>query len=229
MKCFYIVAAAGVGKRMALSYPKQFMEHKGKPIFIYTLETIDKSSFVNGIVISTNEEYIETVKEYIKQYNIKKVIGVIAGGKERQDSINNAVSFITKFADSGDIIGVQDGVRPFIKEKYISGTYEKLLSDESIDGVSVGVRAKDTIKIVDDNGQIKETPDRKNVVAIHTPQVFRFGKLKDAYSNAYEKGFYGTDDSMLVEKNGGRVAFFEGDYDNVKITTIEDLVFLNEK
>lgn len=228
MKCYYIVAAAGVGKRMALSYPKQFMEHNGKPIFIYTLETIDKSDFVHGIVISTNEEYIDTVKGYIYQYGIKKVLGIVAGGKERQDSINNAVTFITEFAEKDDIIGIQDGVRPFIKEKYISGTYEKLLSDKSIDGISVGVKAKDTIKIVNDNGQIIDTPDRKNVVAIHTPQVFRFGKLKESYDAAYTKGFYGTDDSMLVERNGGVVAFFEGDYDNVKITTVEDLVFLGK-
>lgn len=222
MKYYYIVAAAGVGKRMNLGYPKQFLRHKDKEIFIMTLETIESSELVTDIIVVTKEEYIEKVKELIKKYSITKVKYVVAGGKERQDSIYNALEKIEEEA----IVGVQDGVRPFIKKEYIEKAYY-IAKESGVDGAVVGVKVKDTIKVVGKNGSIENTPNRDYLIAAQTPQVFRLSTLKRAYGKAKEELFIGTDDSSLVERYGGVIKIVEGDYSNIKITSPEDLRYLD--
>ena len=223
MKYTFIVAAAGVGKRMELGYPKQFLEYEGKPIFIHTLEKINRNNLVTNIVVVTNYEYIDDVKNYCKKYSIEKLTDVVAGGKERQDSIYNAID---RCRDS-ELIGVQDGVRPFVEASFIDTAYE-VLKDESskVDGVVVGVPVKDTIKVVDEDGIIVSTPVRSTLVAAQTPQVFKGKTLVKAYEKAREDMWMGTDDSSLVENIGGKVKIIEGSYGNIKVTTIEDLKYL---
>ena len=222
-KVTMIVAAAGVGKRMKLGYPKQFLEWKEKPLFIFPLEVAQQSSIVDDIIISTNHENIQKVKEFCEDFGITKVKAVVAGGKERQDSIYNALLY----DDRSDIIIVQDGVRPFLKEKYITECC-KVVAEEKI-GAVVGVYVKDTIKVIDDNLEVISTPTRANLIAVHTPQAFNGKILKKAYNNAKEENFVGTDDSSLVERMGEKVKIIIGDYDNIKITTQEDLNFLNRE
>lgn len=222
---YYIVAAAGVGKRMGLDYPKQFLEVDGKPIFIKTLEVIEKNQRVKGIVVVTNKEYISEVKKMCEIFKINKVIDVVSGGKERQDSIYNALEQIPK--DS--IIGVQDGVRPFIQNKYIEDSYTKLITETNLDGVVVGVPVKDTIKVVNSKGKVIETPKRDYLFAAQTPQVFRGEILHRSYEQAKKQGFLGTDDSSLVEKIGGSVGIILGSYENIKITTPEDLLIFSKE
>ncbi len=220
-KYTFIVAAAGVGKRMGLGYPKQFLEWEGKPIFIHTLEKINSNKLVTDIVVVTNSEYIEEVERYCREYSIHKVAKVVAGGRERQDSIYNAI----QECRGSDLIGVQDGVRPFIEDGFIETAYEELRKD-GLDGVVVGVPVKDTIKVVDEDGIIQSTPVRSTLVAAQTPQVFKGEILVKAYEKAAEDRWLGTDDSSLVEYIGGRVRIVEGSYGNIKITTVEDLKHL---
>jgi 2-C-methyl-D-erythritol 4-phosphate cytidylyltransferase len=220
---YFIVAAAGGGKRMGLDYPKQFLEVDGKPIFIKTLEVLEENKLVEGIIVVTNEQYISKVKEFCKKYKIDKVVEVVTGGKERQDSIGNALLHIPQ---NIELVGVQDGVRPFIRDSYITNSYEKLKDNNNLDGVIVGVPVKDTIKVLDEEGKIIETPNRSTLLAAQTPQIFRSEILKKAYEEAKKDKFLGTDDSSLVEKIGGRVEVIIGGYENIKITTPEDLVFL---
>lgn len=223
---YYIVAAAGMGRRMNLSYPKQFLEIEGKPIFIKTLEVIEKNHRVTGIIVVTNKEYITKVKEFCNFFNITKVLDVVGGGIQRQDSIYNALQQIPK--DS--IIGVQDGVRPFIEDKYIEDSYVKLINETNLDGVVVGVPVKDTIKVTNLDGKIVETPERDLLFAAQTPQVFRGEALHKSYEMAKKQNFLGTDDSTLIEKIGGVVGTILGSYKNIKITTPEDLlIFSKEK
>lgn len=218
-----ILAAAGVGKRMNLGYPKQFLEWQGKPLFIFPLETAQKSSIIDDIIVTTNKENIEKVEEFCREYGITKVRAVVAGGKERQNSIYNAL-----LCDkNSDIILVQDGVRPFLKERYILECCQTI-ADENC-GAVVGVRVKDTIKMVDENLEVVSTPPRAGLIAVHTPQGFKGDIIKAAYKKAEEENFIGTDDSSLVERMGHRVKIVVGDYDNVKITTQEDLKFLNQE
>ena len=215
MKQYYIVAAAGVGKRMGLGYPKQFLEYKGKPLFIITAEKIAACNTVDGIILVTNSEYIESVKKYVKEFNLQKVVEIVSGGKERQDSIYNGLKAVP-CADS--IVGIE--------ERFIREAEEILKADEKTDGVVVGVKVKDTIKVIDEFGNITSTPDRNFIVAAQTPQVFRYKKIVECYEKAYKKKFYGTDDSSLVELDGGNVKYIEGSYNNIKITTPEDLKYL---
>lgn len=121
---------------------------------------------------------------------------------------------------------MQDGVRPFLKEKYIEKSCELLDNEEDLVGVVVGVPVKDTIKVVGIDGEILTTPNRSTLVAVHTPQTFRGDILKQAYEQAEKDGFLGTDDSSLVERLDLKVKILIGDYDNIKITTQEDLKFL---
>lgn len=220
LKVTLILAAAGVGKRMELGYPKQFLEHEGKPLFIKPLEVAQESEIVDDIIVVTNGENLKLVEEHCKKYGIDKVRHVVAGGKERQNSIYNALSCDEK----SDIILVQDGVRPFLKKRYIEECCGVVAKEKK--GAVVGVQVKDTIKVVGENLEVVSTPKRADLIAVHTPQAFDGKLLKQAYEEAERDGFLGTDDSSLVERIGGKVKIVLGDYDNIKITTQEDLKFL---
>ena len=219
MKYVYIVAAAGIGKRVGLNYPKQFFEFAGKPVFIHTLQKIDANEYVDEIIVVTKKEDIGKVSDCCKKFNISKLTQVVEGGKERQDSIYNALKHV--YEDS--IIGVQDGVRPFIEDRYITHSYKELMDNSKIDGVVVAVPTKDTIKIVGKDDIIESTPIRKKLYFAQTPQVFRGRILKKAYDLASQEGYIGTDDSSLVERIGKKVKIIKGSYENFKITTPEDL------
>lgn len=219
-KVTLILAAAGIGKRMGLGYPKQFLEYKGKPLFILPLEVAEKNRVIDDIIIVTNENNIELVEKYCEEYKITKLKKVVAGGKERQNSIYNAL----KFDENSDIILVQDGVRPFLKDKYIDECCRVVIEERV--GAVVGVQVKDTIKVINGNFEVISTPKRADLIAVHTPQAFEGKLLKEAYERAEKENFLGTDDSSLVERIGGKVKIVLGDYDNIKITTQEDLKFL---
>ena len=219
-KVTMIVAAAGVGKRMGLGYPKQFLEYKGKPLFIMPLEVAQNSNIVDEIIVVTNKENVSLVENYCNQYGLSKVVKVTEGGKERQNSIYNAL----KYDNNSDIILVQDGVRPFLKEKYIEECC-RVVAEERL-GAVVGVQVKDTIKVINENFEVVSTPKRADLIAVHTPQAFEGKLLKEAYEIAERENFLVTDDSSLVERIDGKVKIVLGDYDNIKITTQEDLKFL---
>jgi len=144
-----------------------------------------------------------------------QVTHIVPGGKERQDSIESGLSYI-----HSDYVMIHDGARPFIRSSVLNDLY-KLVTKE--DAVVLGVPVKDTIKTVDKTGTILTTPDRRSLWAIQTPQAFRLSIIKKAYQLAKETGFYGTDDSSLVENIGLKVKVTLGDYDNIKITTKEDI------
>ena len=222
IKYYFIVTASGIGKRMGFSYPKQFHEIFGRPIFIKTLEEMSKSKFIDKVIIVTNKENIDKVKQHIDKYNINLEIEVIEGGSERQYSVYNAIKLIN---DRNAIIGVQDAVRPNIKVDYIDDTYIQLLENKDIDGFVVGVPSKDTIKIIDEHGFITSTPKREYIFNAHTPQVFNSEILIKAYEMADKDNFLGTDDASLVERINGKIKIYVGEYDNIKVTTIDDLKF----
>lgn len=227
MKQLYIVAAAGIGKRMGLNEPKQFLEIDNEPIVVKTLKVLSLNKNIDDIIIVTNEDYIDVVEGYIKKFDIKKIKGIVKGGKERQDSIYNALRSVKN--PESYIIGIQDGVRPFIKNDYINKAKIIIEENNDIDGIVVGVPLKDTVKIVDRNGRVVETPDRSTLMAAQTPQVFKGGILLKAYKKAINDNYRGTDDSSLVERIGGNITFIEGSYDNIKITTAEDLLHFQKR
>lgn len=213
-----IVVAAGKGSRMKADCPKQFIEMLGKPILYYTLNAFEKSE-IDEVVIVVSEEYLDYVqKEIVEKYKLKKVSKVIQGGNERYESVYKGLMIL---GDS-DYVLVHDGARPFIEAEMIN----RVICEVAIsDAVIVGVKSKDTVKIVNAEGMVEMTPDRNYVWNIQTPQAFAYDLLKNAYDIIVSENYTAiTDDAMVVEYATKQpIKVIEGSYRNIKITTPEDL------
>lgn len=212
-----ILPAAGSGKRMGAGKNKLFLQLLKKPIIIHTLEVFEQDEACRAIYLAVKPSERTYIQEQLQQYHITKVVAMPDGGEERQHSVYACL----KEMNEAEIVLVHDAARPFIKQK----TIHQLMQAASEKGAAIaGVRAKDTMKRVTD-GLIEETVDRSSLWMIQTPQAFDFNLLKRAEEQAYQEGFLGTDESMLIERLGEPVYIVESDYENVKITTKEDLIF----
>lgn len=218
MKVSVIIVAAGSGKRMKSAIAKQYLDLKGKSILSYTVDAFEKSPAVNEIILVTGRDEIAFVKkEIVERYGYDKVKAVVEGGSERQYSVKNGLDAVSSDCD---VVMVHDGVRPFIEQELI----ERLACEAMENGACVaGVPSKDTIKICDKNGFVESTPDRSCLWHAQTPQSFKYDILKNAYEQAERDGFLATDDSALAERAGYKIKMIESSYDNIKITTPEDL------
>lgn len=214
-----IIAAAGMSNRMGSKINKQFLAINNKPILAHSIEKFEKCKYIDEIIVVTKEEEVEYCrKEIVKKYGFKKVTNIIKGGKERQDSIYNGLLALNERAD---IILTHDGARPFVKVETIEEGIRGVVSHGAC---VIGVPVKDTIKVVDDDEEVHHTPKRSMLWAAQTPQCFWVDLLKDGYEMAASEGIVGTDDSSLVERIGHQIKMIMGSYDNIKITTPEDLV-----
>ena len=212
-----VLPAAGSGKRMGAGQNKLFLSLAGKPILVHTLLVFEKDENCTGIWLAVKDEERLYIQSLIEQYDISKVKGLPTGGSERQHSVHSCI----KEMEAVDVVLVHDAARPFITVPIIT----ELTKVASEKGAAIaGVRAKDTMKIVH-NGIIKETVDRDALWMIQTPQAFRFGLLFEAEDVAEKVGFLGTDEAMLVERLGHDIHIVESSYENVKMTTQEDLIF----
>lgn len=213
-----IIAAAGQGKRMNSKVNKQYLKLGNKPILSHTIDVFEKSLWIDEIIIVTHSDEVEYCKENIvKAYAFKKVKKIIAGGSKRQESVFNGLKSVDKRCD---IVMIHDGARPFVREEYIFNSIDEVMKYKA---VGVGVPVKDTIKVVDEEKYVRNTPDRKFLWAIQTPQTFDYVLLMKAHEKAIEEGFFGTDDTSLVERINQKVKMILGSYENIKITTPEDL------
>jgi 2-C-methyl-D-erythritol 4-phosphate cytidylyltransferase len=210
-----IVVAAGKGSRMNTGVSKQFLPLVNKPILVHTLQCFEHSKDVDEVVLVCGSEDILKCRKLINTYSLSKVKQIVAGGEERQDSVYQGLQ-----AATGEWVLVHDGVRPFLSSNLIDRLIIEVREKEA---VVLGVPVKDTIKVVDDNGLILSTPPRKSLWAIQTPQAFRLSSLRKAYEYAHLRQFRGTDDASLMEHMGLLVHVIHGDYENIKITTPEDL------
>ncbi len=218
-----IILAGGKGKRMNSSISKQFIEIKGKPIIYYTIKKFNENKKIDNIVVVLSKEEIEYFKENIlKKYNLK-VDKIVIGGAERQDSVYNGLKSLE---NSGtDIVLIHDGARPFISDRIIDDGIEYA----AIYGACApGVMPKDTIKIKGKSNFSIDTPNRETLVAIQTPQVFKFREILECHKKVKIDKVVVTDDTMVVERYGNKVYLYDGEYTNIKVTTPEDLI-LGEK
>ncbi len=212
-----IIVAAGSGSRMKANINKQFIKLNDKEIIAYTIEKFYNNKNISDIVVVIKEDEAEFFKNQIlDKYNFDN-IKIAYGGKERQNSVYNGIKALDK---NCEYVLVHDGARPFIDESTINKSIEKVKEYKAI---VVGVPVKDTIKIVNANNDIVDTPNRSTLWAVQTPQTFNYDILKKAYEDAFESDFYGTDDAMLVERIGYTVKMIEGSYNNIKVTTPEDI------
>lgn len=215
-----IVLAGGNGSRMKSDIPKQYINIEDKPIIYYSLLAMEESSYIDRIVLVTRAEDLDYCKdEIVDKYGFTKVTNIVAGGSERYLSVYNGLSY----AQDSDYVWVHDGARPCVDEDMLarlSATVHKF-------GTAVaGVLSKDTIKVVDSNGFVKSTPDRRNLWLVQTPQVFKTVELVQAYDRMMSTDNVGniTDDAMVMEHFGALpVHMVEGDYLNIKVTTPEDI------
>lgn len=213
-----LIAAGGRGRRMNSSISKQFLFVKGYPILYYTLKTFELMDCFDEIVMVAGKQDMDYTREQIiNQYRFEK-IRMIEGGLERQDSVYNG---LRELSPQTDIVVIHDGVRPFVTKEIIKKSIE---AAKRYKAVGVAVPVKDTIKVVGDGNIIKQTPNRKELWAMQTPQTFKYDLILKAHEEARKDNFFGTDDAMLVERLGLPVRIIEGAYENIKITTPEDII-----
>ncbi len=214
---YAIIVAAGKGKRMGTTINKQFIEIKGKPILYYSIKAFSVNPLIDGIILVCAETEIEYCKrEVVDKYDLQKVVKLVAGGKERQDSVFNGL----KALENCSVVLIHDGARPFVISKIIEDgiKYSNLYG-----ACACGVRPKDTLKIRKENGFSSSTLDRESLFAVQTPQCFKYDLIYDCHKKLMDEKIHVTDDTMVAEHYGNKVYLYEGSYDNIKVTTPEDL------
>ncbi|MDA8233922.1 MAG: 2-C-methyl-D-erythritol 4-phosphate cytidylyltransferase [Clostridia bacterium] len=197
---------------------KQYLCLSGLPILLYTLRVFEEVAAIDEIIVVAapgEEEFCRV--NVINSYGLKKVSKIIAGGLERQQSVYNGLRAVDS---DTEVVLIHDGARPLVDEGII---HRVLDGARRYGAVSCGVPVKDTIKMVDGDGFVSSTPDRSLLWSIQTPQGFRLELLMEAHNQALKEGLLGTDDAMLVERMGQPVKVVLGSYDNIKVTTPEDL------
>lgn len=224
-KCTAIILSAGQGKRMGTDVHKQYIKILGKPVIYYTLRAFQDSEIIDSIVLVVGggqEEFAR--KEIVEKFRFTKVTVIVPGGAERYDSVWQGLKAVrnAKAQDMDGYIFIHDGARMFVDESILKRGYETVLEYRAC---VAGMPSKDTVKLVDENDFAVKTPERKYVWIVQTPQIFEEALIVEAYSRlAEQECIHVTDDAMVVEEMmGTAVKLYEGSYENIKITTPEDL------
>ncbi len=219
MKTVAIIPAGGAGKRLGLEVAKQYLLLDSLPVLVHTLRVFQMTEMVSAVVLVVPKEDEASVqKQIVEKYGLTKVISIVAGGRERQDSVRNGLQAVP---GTCDVVIVHDGVRPFVTPDMVRRV---VAAAAEYGAASIGVPAKDTIKETTVENIVTTTLPRQNLWQTQTPQAFRYDVLCRAYAEAQRDHFYGTDDASLVERTGVKVRMVNGSHENIKITTPEDLL-----
>lgn len=223
-KCAAIVLAAGSGRRMKSNVKKQYIQINQRPLLYYSLKAFEAFG-IEEIILVTSEAEIEYCrKEIVERYGFTHVSSIVAGGKERYNSVYEGLKVVKKC----DYVFIHDGARPCISQEILSNCLDGV---RKYDACVAAVPVKDTIKIVDENQFAQMTPERSKVWVVQTPQVFQYSLVKNAYNamlaSSHELTI--TDDAMVVENFTDRkVKLVMGSYYNVKVTTPDDLLLVKD-
>lgn len=217
-----IVLAAGAGKRMQSAVRKQYLMIAGKPVLYYALNAFEQSKISDIILVVGAGEIEYCRKEILEKYGIQKVKAIVEGGRERYHSVYEGL----KAASGTDYVLIHDGARPFVTQEIIQRSME---AATQYGACVVGMPVKDTIKIIGEDGFAETTPERSRLWQIQTPQAFSYPLILGAYEKVLMQDDTSiTDDAMVLERaSGQKVKVIEGSYQNIKITTPED-IFLAE-
>lgn len=222
MQADAVIVSAGKGQRFMEGKKKQFCLLANKPILAHTLDRFETCPLIHSIVLVVGHEDMDyCLKEVIEKYKYQKISRIVPGGKRRQESVKNGIDLLSKDVD---IVVIHDGVRPFVTKEMIEDSIQSAMQ---LKAVVVAVPIKDTIKIANPDGTVLKTLDREFLWQVQTPQTFQANLIKEAYHKAMDDGFFGTDDASLVERLGIKVHILSGSYNNIKITTPEDLMLAN--
>lgn len=209
-----VILGAGNGTRMGIDKSKMLLDINGKTVIERSVDAFLDLPEIDEIIVVCRECDVETFSELITDESVSFVIG----GETRQESVRNAVEMI----EQCDYLVIHDGARPLVTQKAILNTLDKAAA---YGAAATGVRVKDTVKVVDSSLLITDTPDRSSLISIQTPQIFKFDLYKKALEAAKTQDRDYTDDCQLVENIGQKVYAVIGDYENIKITTKEDIPF----
>lgn len=210
-----VIVSAGNSSRMG-GINKQFFNICGMPVIAHSIKAFQDCNLINEIVIVTRENDIDEVNEVVKDYSFSKVVAVVVGGETRQLSVLNGIKAVSNDAE---YIAIHDGARPLVTQKVIVDTLNCAIE---FNAATTGVKVIDTIKIVDENENIIDTPDRAFLRAVQTPQIFNKSLYLNAVGNVPNSKDF-TDDCKLIEAFGHKVKIVDGDYENIKITTPSDI------
>jgi 2-C-methyl-D-erythritol 4-phosphate cytidylyltransferase len=213
MDLFALIVAGGSGHRMKSEIPKQFMELGGKPVLMHTVEKFIAFSETIEIIVVLPVNQIEYWEDLKEKYSFSVKHMVVAGGKSRFNSVKNGLKYV---GDSG-LVAIHDGVRPLVSIDTIGRCFR---TAERYGNAIPVINPSDSLRIVTEHGTLPV--NRLNVRIIQTPQVFDAKLIKAAYLQAYSEEF--TDDATVLEKTGEKINLVQGNRENIKITTREDLV-----
>lgn len=211
-----VIVAAGSFSRMG-GIPKQRAPLLGRPVIAHTIAAFQQAESIGEIVLVVREEDRTFAEKVCKDNTFTKVKAITPGGSTRQESVLAGIGCVSEKAA---YYAVHDGARPLITPSVINAVVK---AAKHYQAAAAAVRVKDTVKIADEDGFIRSTPERRALWNVQTPQVFERGLYRRAVKAASERGLNFTDDCQLVERLGGRVYLVEADYTNMKITTPEDL------
>lgn len=209
-----IILVAGNSTRFGQNRNKNFEVIEGKEVLLYSLEKFNDNDLVKDIIIVCKKDEEEKVNRIVNKITLKKDLKLIQGGASRQESVYNAI-----INTSSNIVIIHDGARPMIKDRFITECIKEM---DNFKGNTIAVKSKDTIKITDDRGVVKETTLRKNTWVVQTPQCFNREILLQMHEK-YMGDDTVTDDCMLMERSGNEVKLIEGEYSNIKVTTYDDV------
>ena len=212
-----IIVAAGQSRRMGGDTSKQFILIDGVPVIVRTLKAFEIAERIREVVIAARQEDIPQMYALIQDYEITKVNQIITGGETRQESVFRAIAQVD---ENADFLAIHDGARPLIRPQEIDLAVSAAVEHGA---AALGVPVKDTVKQVDADGKIVDTPERSTLWAVQTPQVFSRALYLRAAEQAGEAAAQLTDDCQLIERTGAPVYLVRGAYANLKITTPEDV------
>lgn len=210
-----VIVSAGNSTRMG-GINKQFLELDGAPVIVNTITIFQRCHMIDEIIIVTRESDIDEIAKLVEKNDFYKVSNIVPGGETRQLSVYEGVKSTSNIAD---LVVIHDGARPLVTVKVIE---ETIRAAAEYGAAATGVKVKDTVKVVDDKDNIIDTPNRAYMRFIQTPQVFDKNLYLDAVKNVKNSKDF-TDDCKLIEAYGKTVKFVDGDYENIKITTPEDI------
>lgn len=220
-KVYAIIPAGGSGKRIGGNKPKQFMTFNGRELIAYTINIFNKCKKVDEIIVAVQPEYIELIEKIKYNFGFDKLTKIVEGGKERQDSVFNAL--ISLKADKKDFVLVHDAARPLLPQKVLDNAIDTAIKKGN---AVVAIKAKDTL--VNGREIIFNYINRGEISYIQTPQVFKYTTLLKAMQKARDESFIGTDESMLVTRMGETVNLVEGSSLNFKVTTESDIELFHQ-
>ncbi|MCD8181072.1 MAG: 2-C-methyl-D-erythritol 4-phosphate cytidylyltransferase [Firmicutes bacterium] len=216
MKITAVIVAGGRGTRMGAGKNKVFLKILGEEVICHTLRAFENNNFIDDIIVVTGKNDITECAALVKKYKFSKVSTVTEGGETRRESVFNGL-----MCASGDIVLIHDGARALVTDSEINNSIEDC---KKYGASAAGVKCKDTLKAADAEGFISGTVNRKSTYLIQTPQTFYLDKILDLHKRADRESFNATDDCMIAERYGMKVKISAGSYDNIKLTTPEDMI-----